>query len=69
MASNRFAQLLDEQIAHEFAASQQYVAIAVWYGRAPERSLPKLCPPSLWVPVLRQPDPLPTRTAKFRSDR
>jgi ferritin len=31
MASNRFAQLLDEQIAHEFAASQQYIAIAVWY--------------------------------------
>jgi bacterioferritin B len=31
MSSNRFASLLDEQIAHEFAASQQYVAIAAYY--------------------------------------
>ncbi|MEO9177036.1 MAG: ferritin-like domain-containing protein [Gaiellales bacterium] len=31
MSSNRFASLLDEQIAHELAASQQYVAIAVYY--------------------------------------
>jgi ferritin len=27
----RFADALNEQIAHEFGASQQYVAIAVWY--------------------------------------
>ena len=26
-----FKELLSEQIGHEFAASQQYVAIAVWY--------------------------------------
>lgn len=26
-----FDQLLSEQIGHEFAASQQYIAIAVWY--------------------------------------
>jgi ferritin len=31
MPQNRFAGLLNEQIAHEFAASQQYVAIAVYY--------------------------------------
>jgi ferritin len=31
MPQTRFARLLDEQIAHEFAASQQYVAIAVYY--------------------------------------
>src|ERR687898_3517959 len=27
----RFPQALNEQVAHEFAASQQYVAIAVYY--------------------------------------
>jgi bacterioferritin B len=31
MSQTRFASLLNEQIAHEFAASQQYVAIAVYY--------------------------------------
>jgi ferritin len=31
MSQTRFARLLDEQIAHEFAAAQQYIAIAVWY--------------------------------------
>jgi bacterioferritin B len=28
---SRFSQSLNEQVAHEFAASQQYVAIAVYY--------------------------------------
>jgi ferritin len=31
MQGTRFAQLLGEQIGHEFAASQQYTAIAVWF--------------------------------------
>ena len=31
MSSNRFATLLNEQIAHEFSASQQYIAIAAYY--------------------------------------
>ena len=31
MAAKRFVDLLNEQIAHEFAAHQQYVAIAVHY--------------------------------------
>ena len=31
MQGTRFAQLLEEQVAHEFAASQQYSAIAVWF--------------------------------------
>jgi ferritin len=31
MSQTRFANLLNEQIAHEFAAAQQYIAIAVWY--------------------------------------
>jgi bacterioferritin B len=31
MPTSRFADSLNEQIAHEFAASQQYVAIAVYY--------------------------------------
>ena len=30
-APNRFARLLDEQVGHEFAASQQYIAVAVYY--------------------------------------
>ncbi len=32
-------ELLNEQIGHEFAASQQYIAIAVWYDR---QALPQL---------------------------
>jgi ferritin len=35
----RFVDTLNEQIAFEFAASQQYVAIAVWYD---EQTLPEL---------------------------
>jgi ferritin len=35
----RFAGALNEQIAHEFAASQQYVAIAVWYDAETLREL------------------------------
>ena len=31
MAAKRFVDLLNEQIGHEFAAHQQYVAIAVYY--------------------------------------
>src|ERR1700759_3509488 len=31
MSSNRFAALLNEQIAHEFSSSQQYIAIAAYY--------------------------------------
>ena len=31
MSQTRFASLLNEQIAHEFSASQQYIAIAAWY--------------------------------------
>ena len=31
MPGSRFADALNEQVAHEFAASQQYVAIAVYY--------------------------------------
>jgi bacterioferritin B len=31
MPSSRFADALNEQVAYEFAASQQYVAIAVYY--------------------------------------
>jgi ferritin len=34
-----FQRLLNEQIGHEFSASQQYVAIAVWYDR---QALPRL---------------------------
>ncbi len=34
-----FDQLLAEQIGHEFAASQQYIAIAVWFD---DRDLPLL---------------------------
>ena len=39
MADSRFAAALNEQIAREFAASQQYVAIAVYYAR---EALPQL---------------------------
>ncbi len=34
-----FHDLLNEQIAHEFTASQQYVAIAVWFD---QQALPQL---------------------------
>ncbi len=34
-----FDQLLNEQIGHEFAASQQYIAVAVWFA---DRDLPQL---------------------------
>jgi ferritin len=36
---SRFAQALNEQIGYEFAASQQYVAIAVYYD---DQTLPQL---------------------------
>jgi bacterioferritin B len=39
MADSRFVSALSEQIAHEFAASQQYVAIAVHYDA---ETLPRL---------------------------
>ena len=35
----RFAGLLEEQVGHEFAASQQYIAIAVWFDA---HDLPRL---------------------------
>jgi ferritin len=37
--NDSFHSLLAEQIGHEFAASQQYVAIAVWYD---QQALPQL---------------------------
>src|SRR5919106_4201077 len=39
MAAGRFAEALNEQVAHEFGASQQYVAIAVYYDT---ETLPQL---------------------------
>jgi ferritin len=39
MATSRFIEGLNEQIGHEFAASQQYVAIAVYYD---DETLPQL---------------------------
>jgi bacterioferritin B len=39
MSGGRFANALNEQIAYEFAASQQYVAVAVFYD---SESLPQL---------------------------
>lgn len=39
MTTASFDQLLAEQIGHEFAASQQYIAIAVWFD---DRDLPQL---------------------------
>ena len=39
MAEKRFADALNEQIANEFAASQQYVACAVYYDA---ETLPRL---------------------------
>jgi ferritin len=39
MPTNRFTEKLTQQIAHEFAASQQYVAIAVHYD---DQTLPRL---------------------------
>jgi ferritin len=38
-APSAFHALLEEQVGHEFAASQQYVAIAVWYD---QQALPQL---------------------------
>ena len=39
MEHSKFTDLLVDQIANEFAASQQYVAIAVWFD---DQALPKL---------------------------
>lgn len=39
MTSTRFVSLLAEQIGHEFAASQQYIAVAVWFD---SQDLPQL---------------------------
>ena len=39
MTKTSFDQLLTEQIGHEFAASQQYIAIAVWFDN---HDLPQL---------------------------
>lgn len=39
MTTSTFDQLLTEQIGNEFAASQQYIAIAVWFDN---RDLPQL---------------------------
>ena len=39
MAATRFVERLNEQIAYEFAASQQYIAIAVYYDA---ETLPRL---------------------------
>src|SRR2546423_11348718 len=39
MAASRFVEALTEQIAYEFGASQQYIAIAVWYD---SQTLPRL---------------------------
>jgi len=39
MAADNFAQALNQQIANEFAASQQYIAIAVYYDA---QTLPQL---------------------------
>lgn len=36
---SRFTTLLEEQVGHEFAASQQYIAIAVWFD---SHDLPRL---------------------------
>ena len=38
-SSSTYAELLSEQVGHEFAASQQYIAIAVW---ADAQDLPQL---------------------------
>ena len=39
MTDSRFLQLLREQVGHEFAAHQQYIAIAVWFDNS---DLPQL---------------------------
>jgi ferritin len=39
MADKSFADAVNEQIANEFAASQQYIAAAVWYD---DQTLPRL---------------------------
>ena len=43
MAEKSFADALNEQIANEFAASQQYVGAAVYYDA---ETLPRLAPSS-----------------------
>ena len=39
MPADRFVQALNDQIAREFGASQQYLSAAVWYD---DRSFPRL---------------------------
>jgi ferritin len=39
VTTSRFASLLSEQVRHEFTASQQYVALAVWFD---SRDLPQM---------------------------
>ncbi len=39
MAADRFVKALEEQIGREFGASQQYLAVAVWYE---DQTLPRL---------------------------
>jgi ferritin len=39
MSHSAFHALLDEQIGHEYAAHQQYVAVAVWFD---QQALPRL---------------------------
>jgi bacterioferritin B len=39
MSQSSFARLLRDQVRHEFTASQQYIAIAVWFD---DRDLPRL---------------------------
>jgi ferritin len=39
MPADRFVESLNEQIAREFGAAQQYLAVAVWYD---EQTLPRL---------------------------
>jgi ferritin len=39
MPAERFAEALNEQIAREFGASQQYLAVAIWYDG---QTLPRL---------------------------
>ena len=39
MPAERFVEALNDQIAREFAASQQYLAVAVWYE---DQTLPRL---------------------------
>lgn len=39
MSQSSFARMLRDQVRHEFTASQQYIAIAVWFD---DRDLPRL---------------------------